>query len=115
MTKTKTLVEAATSARDDHHNNVTTKKMPPKKQKGMGKRPRTINGLLLDVRSAAALLGTTEKSLRGMVARQLIPFRRFNSRRIVFLRSELDGFLTGLPGVTLDDVKANIKMRSGGG
>jgi hypothetical protein len=83
---------------------------PPKKQLGQGTGPRTINGAALDVRAAAAFLGTTEKALRGMIDRQLVPHRRLNSR-IILIRSELESFLVGLPGVTLGEAKTNQEMR----
>ena len=86
------------------------RKTPPRKQAGQGLGPRTINGAVLDVRSAAAFLGTTEKTLRGMIDRQLVPFRRLNSR-VVLLRSELDSFLIDLPGCTLDDARNNLESR----
>jgi len=79
---------------------------PPKKKRGH----RTINGAALDVRSAAALLGMTEKTLRGMIARQLVPFRRLNSR-IIVLRSELEIWLQTLDGCTLDDARINMEQR----
>jgi hypothetical protein len=82
----------------------------PRKQVGQGTGPRAFNGLALDVRSAAAFLGTSEKTLRGLIARQLVPFRRLNSR-IVLLRSELESFLLGLPGVTLDEAQNNMEQR----
>lgn len=83
---------------------------PPKKRPGQGLGPRTINGAVLNVRSAAAFLGTTEKTLRGMIDRQLVPFRRLNSR-VVLLRCELEMFLVGLPGCTLDDARSNLESR----
>ena len=85
---------------------------PPKKQTGMGTGPRTINGAALDVREASAFLGTTEKALRGMIDRQLVPYRRLNSR-IILLRNELEYFLAGLPGVTLAEAKNNQEARHG--
>lgn len=84
--------------------------MPPRKKPGQGCGPRRIDGLALDVRGAAVFLGTTEKTLRGMVARRLIPFRRLNSR-IVFLRSELENFLVSLPGCQPTEAKANQEAR----
>jgi len=83
---------------------------PPKKQPGQGKRLHTIKGAALDVREAAAFLGTTEKTLRGMIDRQLVPFRRLNSR-IILLRTELESFLAGLPGCTPDEARANQEAR----
>lgn len=92
--------------------NALTRQAPPRKQAGQGLGPRAVNGALMDVRTAAAFLGTTEKTLRGMIDRQLVPFRRFNSR-VVFLRSELDSFLVGLPGCSLDQARANAQLRQG--
>lgn len=84
--------------------------IPPRKQPGMGRGPRRIDGAVLDVRTAAAFLGGTEKQLRGMVDRRLIPFRRLNSR-IVFVRRELEEFVVTLPGCTADEAKANLEAR----
>ena len=72
------------------------------------------DGLLLDVRGAAALLGTTERALRARVSRRVVPFRKF-SGRIVFLRTELEQFLTNLPGCSLDEARENLALRSGEG
>ena len=66
----------------------------------------------MDVRGAAAFLGTTEKTIRGMISRQLIPYRRLNSR-IILVRSELERFLVDLPGVTIDEAKLNLEIRHG--
>ncbi|THJ23576.1 MAG: helix-turn-helix domain-containing protein [Nitrospira sp. CG24E] len=85
----------------------------PRKQKGQGLGPRTVNGALLDVHGAAVFLGTTEKTLRGQVARRLIPFRRCGGR-IYFVRSELEGWLAALPGCTLDEAKQNGAQRYDG-
>ena len=88
----------------------TIRQRPPKKRTGQGFGPRTINGSLLDVRGAAAFLGTTEKTLRGMIDRQLVPFRRLNSR-IVLLRGELENWMVSLPGCTLDEARTNLEAR----
>ena len=85
---------------------------PPKKQPGQGCGPRRIDGAALDVRGAAAFLGTTEKALRSMIDRKCVPYRRLNSR-IILLRSELERFLVALPGCTLDEAKSNGEMRHG--
>lgn len=69
-----------------------------------------MDGLILDVRTGATLLGTTEKTLRGLIDRQLVPYRRLNSR-IILVRSELEQFLDGLPGVTLAETKNNHEER----
>lgn len=85
---------------------------PPKKQPGQGCGRRTINGAALDVREASVFLGMTEKTLRGMIDRQCVPYRRLNSR-IILLRSELERFLVALPGCTLQEAKSNGEMRHG--
>jgi hypothetical protein len=71
---------------------------------------RTFRGQALDVREAAALLGTSEKTVRGMISRQLVPYRRLNAR-IIFLRTELAAWLETLPGVTLDEARMNQEAR----
>jgi hypothetical protein len=83
---------------------------PPKKQKGQGCGLRRIDGAALDVRGASAFYGGTEKQTRGLVDRRLIPFRRLGGR-IVFLRSELEGWLQTLEGCTLDEARANHEAR----
>jgi len=86
---------------------------PPKKQPGQGEGVlHTVNGAALDVRHTALFLGTSEKTVRGMIARQLIPYRRLNSR-IILLRSELEHFLMDLPGCTLDEAQAHREARHG--
>jgi hypothetical protein len=82
-----------------------------KKQPGEGTGPRRIDGLALDVRGAAALVGDTEKGIRGKAARRLIPFRRLGGR-IIFLRSELETWLSSLDGCTLDEAKTNMAARA---
>ena len=78
-------------------------------------RKKLINGtLLLDVASAAHLLGCSERSLRARVRRQLVPYRKLDSR-VVFRRDELQQFIEDLPGVTLDEARANAFTRSKGG
>jgi hypothetical protein len=89
-----------------------TTKTPPRKRPGQGCGPHSYNGAVLDVRGAAAFLGTTEKTIRGMISRQLIPYRRLNSR-IILVRSELERFLVDLPGVTIDEAKLNLEIRHG--
>ena len=65
---------------------------PPRKCAGQAAGRRRIDGELLDVASAAAFLGLTEKAIRARVARQLLPHRRLNGR-IVLVRRELVQFL----------------------
>ena len=73
---------------------------------------RTINGTALDVRSAAALIGGSEKQTRALVERRLIPFRRLGGR-IVFLRTELEQWLASLDGCTLEEAKETLRVRQG--
>jgi len=80
---------------------MTCKPPIKKPQACLGK--RTINGVLLDVREAAALLGVTEKTLRARIARHQVPFRVWGGR-VVFVRGELERFLDKLPGCSLDEV-----------
>jgi len=66
--------------------------------------------LALDVRHAAALLGLSEKATRARVARRLIPFRKLGGR-VVFLRIELEAWLSSLPGCTATEARANVEQR----
>lgn len=92
----------ATTEPGSHH--------PPKRRAGQGRGPRTINGAALDVRSAAALLGVSEKTLRGLVGRRLLPFKKLNAR-IIFLRAELEQWLSGLEGCGLAEARQNAGAR----
>jgi hypothetical protein len=89
---------------------VRTTQKKQKKQEGDEPVWHTINRLALDVRSAAALVGTTEKTLRAMIDRRLVPFRRLNSR-IIFLRAELQQWLSTLDGCNVDEAQANMAAR----
>ena len=84
--------------------------IPPKKQKGQGLGPRTIEGAVLDVRCGSLFLGWSEKRTRGLIARRLIPFRR-QSGRIILLRAELETWLSGLEGCSLDEARTNLEAR----
>ena len=72
---------------------------------------KKIDGALLDVATASAFLGCSERSLRARVARQLVPFRKLDAR-IVFRRCELEAFLDALPGVSVMEARANSRSRS---
>ena len=78
-----------------------------------GSRPAhaRFNGELLDVRTAAALIGMTEKLIRSRVERRRIPFRRLGGR-IVFLRDELTAYEQALPGCGLDEALKNLEQRT---
>ncbi len=70
-----------------------------------------INGQLLDVATAAELLGVSQRSLRARVARGLVPYRKLDCR-VVFRRDELEKFIQNLPGVTIEEARANAAMRN---
>jgi excisionase family DNA binding protein len=75
--------------------------------------PRHLNGALLDVRHAAQFLGVTEKTLRARVARRLVPFKRLGGR-VVFIKSDLETFLSALDGCSIDEALQNIETRQEG-
>jgi Helix-turn-helix domain len=85
---------------------------PPKKEKDKKTGPRRIDGEVLDVTSAARLLGTSEKCIRARVARQLLPHRKW-AGRVIFLRDDVMAFLTKLDGVSVDEALANAAARNG--
>jgi len=86
---------------------------PPKRKPGWGAGPRRLAGELLDIRGAAELLGTTELTIRGQIARGRLPYRRLGGR-LVCIRGELLDFIRSLPGVNIDEAQANLEARSGG-
>lgn len=88
----------------------TIRQNPPKKQPGQGLGPRRIDGAALDVRGASTFYGGTEKQTRGLVDRRLIPFKRLG-KRIVFLRSELEAWLSSLDGCSLAEARTNLEAR----
>jgi hypothetical protein len=69
-----------------------------------------INGALLDVATASELLGCSERSLRARVRRKLVPYRK-PDQRVVFRRVELEQFIEDLPGVSLEEARANSAAR----
>ena len=80
---------------------------------GQTKKRRAINGYILDVSAAAKFLGATEKTLRALVERRVVPFHRLN-RRIIFIKEELVEDLQRLPGCTLAEAQANREKRGYG-
>lgn len=85
-------------------------RITPRKHPGQGRGPRTINGAALDVRGASGFYGGTEKQTRGLVNRRLIPFKRLGGR-IIFLREELEQWLTSLDGCSLAEARTNLEAR----
>jgi hypothetical protein len=85
---------------------------PPRKKPGQGKGPRTLNGAAMDVRTFAEFIGGTEKQARGMIARNLFPFKRLGSRVIV-LRKEAEAMLEALDGCSVEEALKNMARRKG--
>ena len=71
-----------------------------------------VDGMVLDVRSTAALLGMTEKALRHLIERRAVPHRRLNGK-IIFVRSELEQFVMTLPGCSVEEAKQMLEKRGG--
>lgn len=74
---------------------------------------RSINGHLLDITAGAEFMGGTPDALRAQVRRGTIPYRRMGGR-IVFIRAELEKFISELPGVTVEEACASLAKRNGG-
>jgi excisionase family DNA binding protein len=70
---------------------------------------RTVNGVLLGVPEAAAYLGGSERWLRRLLDRGIVPCKRIG-RNIVFKRSELDEFIDDLPGISPRQARYNAKL-----
>jgi hypothetical protein len=86
----------------------------PRKQPGQGLGPRLINGACLDLRSTSMFMGFSEKKLRGMVERRMIPFTRVGGR-IVFIKSALEHWLSELDGCSVEEALKNLEQRRGEG
>ena len=87
-----------------------TRRPPPH---GLTRTKQEVAGAILYVSDAASYLGCSQKAIRAKVDRRLLPFRRLGGR-VVFVRSELEAFITSLPGTTLAEAKQNLALRSGG-
>lgn len=86
------------------------KTLPPKKRAGHATGPRRLNGEVWDVHTVAAMMGATEKTIRGQVARRLLPFKKLGGR-VVFLPDSIRAYLAALPGVSVDEALENLKAR----
>jgi len=71
---------------------------------------RTVNGALLGVPEAAAYLGGSERWLRRLLDRGLVPCKRIG-RNLYFKRTELDEFIDDLPGVTVAQARRAVNAR----
>lgn len=58
---------------------------------------------LMYVADAALYLNRTEGALRMMIARGSVPYRRV-AGRLCLLRSEIDAWLDGSPGLRLEEL-----------
>jgi hypothetical protein len=72
---------------------------------------RSFSGELLDVTTAAGLLGTTPKGVRARIARRTIPFKKLGGR-LVLLRHELETFIENLDGCSVDEARSNLENRT---
>jgi len=77
----------------------------------MNRRATPVNGALLDVKAAATYLGGSERWLRRLLERGLVPCRRIG-RNIVFKRNELEQFIDDLPGITPRQARFNAKKKT---
>jgi excisionase family DNA binding protein len=73
---------------------------------------RTVNGVLLDVKSAAEFLGGSERWLRRLLERGVVPCKKLG-RTIVFKRSELEAFIDDLPGISSRQARFNSQKKNG--
>lgn len=60
---------------------------------------------VLMITEAGCLLRTSEHDVQALVREHAIPFRKLG-RRLVFLEDELDEWLRGLPGVSVEQALA---------
>lgn len=74
---------------------------------------RPVSGLMMDLKSAAAFLGGSERWLRRLLENGSVPHRRLN-RNIYFLRSELEAFVNELDGITLRQARMRNKKTAPG-
>lgn len=75
---------------------------------------RKIAGVLLDVKSAAEFLGGSERWLRRLLERGVVPCKRIG-RNVYFKRSELEEFVTALPGISVREAHYNRKKTTASG
>lgn len=73
----------------------------------------TVNGALLDVKSAAEFLGRNERWLRRLLERGVVHHRRIN-RNVFFKRRELEQFVVDLEGVSVRQARFNSNKKKTG-
>jgi excisionase family DNA binding protein len=86
-------------------------KRPPAQAYGSPAHQR--GGPILYIADVARELNCSQKAIRAKVERQILPHRRLGGR-VCFLRSELEQFITSLPGTTLAEAQANLALWHGG-
>lgn len=62
-----------------------------------------------DVRGIAAWLGATEGKVRSAVERGMLPYHKWGGR-VIFLVDELELYFKRLPGLSVDEAIANIRL-----
>lgn len=74
-------------------------------------RATPVNGALLDVKAAATYLGGSERWLRRLLERGIVPHRRIG-RNLYFKRSELERFIDDLEGISPRQARYNAMRRT---
>jgi excisionase family DNA binding protein len=78
-----------------------------KLRRNRARRTATVEQVLLTVPQAAVLLGWTERATWQAIYRRKLPARRLGTR-VFCLREELDQFLKGLPGVSVEEALESL-------
>ena len=66
-----------------------------------------------DVPSGAARLKITEKAMRARIARRQVPFRKLGAR-IIIPHDELERYIAGLNGVSVEEALERVRSPGGG-
>lgn len=77
----------------------------------MKRRASPVNGVLLDVKAAATYLGGSERWLRRLLERGVVPHKRIG-RNVYFKRSELEDFVDDLSGISPRQARFNVKKKT---
>ena len=62
----------------------------------------------LTTEQCAVLIGRTPGAVRNLVMRRKIPFRK-NGGRLLYLRSEIEEWVEGSPGLSLSDLRKDFE------
>lgn len=60
---------------------------------------------ILSIIEVAGILKTSVPAVRMMITRRKIPFRYIGGRNVRFLRSEIEAWILGAPGVSLEKIR----------